>query len=169
MAGTCAHCGDRGVLRECNYCDDRHRSEHQLPESHNCIHIYKTETHGPDFRLFGEAILTARANNECLDCGQAIKRNRKRCFQCRARRRQAKGEREIARDRDDNLSDNLTRGANNCRDCGRATASSYDYCFRCRNTASDASGEKADKPSEQSGGLLKSLKPVLEQVFDYLR
>lgn len=46
---VCDHCGsgEREHLFTCNYCDNRHCSNHRLPENHNCTHLLSdTEQYG---------------------------------------------------------------------------------------------------------------------------
>lgn len=141
--GRCAACGDRADTTSCSYCGHTHCSMHRLPENHDCIGLYRSETHGPDFRHVGEDQLTKNPNQVCRGCGQAVKTNRRFCYRCRSTR--AGSNRSDDSTKEKQRPDNAP---NTCSRCGRATFRQYERCFKCRRD--ESGGPSRREPATSS-------------------
>jgi hypothetical protein len=140
MPPTCDSCdGAVRISTDCRYCGRTYCSDHLLPENHSCPGVSDSETLGPDFREYGDEILTHRPTHECDECGRIVKTNRRICYACRTAE-------STATERDESALKSTPAGnANTCENCGRATATQYDQCFRCRREDSPNPDDRSNE------------------------
>ena len=155
MPRTCDRCEVAvHMSTDCSYCGGTFCSDHVLPENHTCSGLVDSETLGPDFRAYGDEILTRESSQRYEQCGRLIKTNRRICHHCRT------SESAPTEPNADTLTPS-SGGANTCKDCGRATSTQYDRCFRCRRGNSTDSDDSATTESHDSGEPRHGVRLVL--------